>query len=111
MAGPLFMNAIKEGGATLLPIDSEHNAIFQSLPHDYNGDMAVKGISKILLTASGGPFLGYSSSQLEQVTPAQAVAHPNWSMGQKISVDSATLMNKGLERSEERRVGKECRYG
>ena len=97
MAGPLFMNAIKEGGATLLPIDSEHNAIFQSLPHDYNGDMAVKGISKILLTASGGPFLGYSSSQLEQVTPAQAVAHPNWSMGQKISVDSATLMNKGLE--------------
>src|SRR5690554_7782847 len=62
MAGPLFMNAIKEGGATLLPIDSEHNAIFQSLPHGYNGDMAVKGISKILLTASGGPLLGYSSS-------------------------------------------------
>lgn len=97
MAGPLFMQAIKEGGATLLPIDSEHNAIFQSLPHDYKGNMAAQGIKKILLTASGGPFLGFSTSQLSQVTPAQAVAHPNWSMGQKISVDSATLMNKGLE--------------
>lgn len=97
MAGPLFMQAIKEGGATLLPIDSEHNAIFQSLPHDYKGNMAAQGIKKILLTASGGPFLGFSTAQLAQVTPAQAVAHPNWSMGQKISVDSATLMNKGLE--------------
>ncbi len=97
MAGPLFMQAIKEGGATLLPIDSEHNAIFQSLPHDYKGNMVAQGIKKILLTASGGPFLGFSSSQLVKVTPTQAVAHPNWSMGQKISVDSATLMNKGLE--------------
>ena len=97
MAGPLFMQAIKEGGATLLPIDSEHNAIFQSLPHDYKGNMTAQGICKILLTASGGPFLGFTQSQLAQVTPAQAVAHPNWSMGQKISVDSATLMNKGLE--------------
>lgn len=97
MAGPLFMQAVKEGGATLLPIDSEHNAIFQSLPHNYQGDMAAQGIKKILLTASGGPFLGYSTEQLQQVTPSEAVAHPNWSMGQKISVDSATLMNKGLE--------------
>lgn len=97
MAGPLFMRAVKEGGATLLPIDSEHNAIFQSLPHNYNGNLLQHGVCKILLTASGGPFRGYSQQQLEQVTPAQAVAHPNWSMGQKISVDSATLMNKGLE--------------
>lgn len=97
MAGPLFMQAIKEGGATLLPIDSEHNAIFQSLPYNYKGNMTAQGISKILLTASGGPFLGFTKAQLAQVTPEQAVAHPNWSMGQKISVDSATLMNKGLE--------------
>lgn len=97
MAGPLFMDAIREGGAELLPIDSEHNAIFQSMPHDYDGDLKAKGIRKILLTASGGPFRGKTLSELEQVTPAQAVAHPNWSMGQKISVDSATLMNKGLE--------------
>jgi len=97
MAGPLFMQAIRDGGATLLPIDSEHNAIFQSMPHDYDGDLAAKGIRKILLTASGGPFRGQSASELTGVTPAQAVAHPNWSMGAKISVDSATLMNKGLE--------------
>lgn len=97
MAGPLFMQAIKEGGARLLPIDSEHNAIFQSLPHDYAGSMTDQGVCKILLTASGGPFRGFNAEQLAQVTPAQAVAHPNWSMGQKISVDSATLMNKGLE--------------
>ncbi|MFK4751099.1 1-deoxy-D-xylulose-5-phosphate reductoisomerase [Oceanobacter antarcticus] len=97
MAGPLFMEAIKQGGAELLPIDSEHNAIFQSLPEHYGGHFAPYGISKILLTASGGPFRGWQSAQLEAVTPAQAVAHPNWSMGQKISVDSATLMNKGLE--------------
>lgn len=97
MAGPLFMQAIKEGGATLLPIDSEHNAIFQSLPHRYSSDLEQHGVCKILLTASGGPFRGYSLAALSDVTPAQAVAHPNWSMGQKISVDSATLMNKGLE--------------
>lgn len=97
MAGPLFMQAIKQGGAVLLPIDSEHNAIFQSMPHNYQGDFAEHGICKILLTASGGPFRGWQQEQLYQVTPAQAVAHPNWSMGQKISVDSATLMNKGLE--------------
>ncbi|MCD8524088.1 MAG: 1-deoxy-D-xylulose-5-phosphate reductoisomerase [Saccharospirillaceae bacterium] len=97
MAGPLFMQAVRAGGATLLPIDSEHNAIFQALPQSYDGDFAAHGIRKILLTASGGPFRGYRAAQLESVTPAQAVAHPNWSMGQKISVDSATLMNKGLE--------------
>lgn len=97
MAGPLFMQTVREGGALLLPIDSEHNAIFQALPADYRGDFAQHGISKILLTASGGPFRGRTQAELKQVTPAQAVAHPNWSMGQKISVDSATLMNKGLE--------------
>ena len=97
MAGPLFMQAIKQGGAELLPIDSEHNAIFQSLPESYDGDFSAFGIEKILLTASGGPFRGWTAEQLHNVTPAQAVAHPNWSMGQKISVDSATLMNKGLE--------------
>lgn len=97
MAGPLFMEAIRRGGAELLPIDSEHNAIFQSMPADYAGDLSEKGIRKILLTASGGPFRGRTSETLKDVTPSQAVAHPNWSMGAKISVDSATLMNKGLE--------------
>lgn len=97
MAGPLFMEAVRRGGAELLPIDSEHNAIFQSLPAGYNGDAGRFGVERILLTASGGPFRGRSHEQLAGVTPAQAVAHPNWSMGQKISVDSATLMNKGLE--------------
>lgn len=97
MAGPLFMEAIRRGGAELLPIDSEHNAIFQSMPADYAGDLSEKGIRKILLTASGGPFRGRTSEALKDVTPSQAVAHPNWSMGAKISVDSATLMNKGLE--------------
>jgi len=97
MAGPLFMDAIREGGAELLPIDSEHNAIFQSMPADYNGNLEANGIRKILLTASGGPFRGRTAAELSDVTPAQAVAHPNWSMGAKISVDSATLMNKGLE--------------
>ena len=97
MAGPLFMQAVRDGGAVLLPIDSEHNAIFQALPADYSADFRRHGIENLLLTASGGPFRGWSAEQLCQVTPAQAVAHPNWSMGQKISVDSATLMNKGLE--------------
>jgi 1-deoxy-D-xylulose-5-phosphate reductoisomerase len=97
MAGPLFMQAIRDHGAKLLPIDSEHNAIFQSMPDDYSGDFDQHGIDKILLTASGGPFLNKTKSELVGITPAQAVAHPNWSMGAKISVDSATLMNKGLE--------------
>lgn len=97
MAGAVFMDAVRESGALLLPIDSEHNAIFQSLPHDYAGDLAASGISKILLTASGGPFRNTPLSELHGVTPEQACAHPNWSMGRKISVDSATMMNKGLE--------------
>ncbi|MDQ4424682.1 MAG: 1-deoxy-D-xylulose-5-phosphate reductoisomerase [Thalassolituus sp.] len=97
MAGPLFLDAVKTGGAELLPIDSEHNAIFQSMPADYAGNLKASGIRKILLTASGGPFRGRESCELADVTPSQAVAHPNWSMGAKISVDSATLMNKGLE--------------
>lgn len=97
MAGPLFMRAIRDNNAELLPIDSEHNAIFQSLPENYTDDFEKHGIEKILLTASGGPFRNRSKDELSSVTPAQAVAHPNWSMGAKISVDSATLMNKGLE--------------
>ncbi len=97
MAGPLFMQAIRDNGAELLPIDSEHNAIFQSLPANYSGEFSEHGIEKILLTASGGPFRNKTKLELTEVTPAQAVAHPNWSMGAKISVDSATLMNKGLE--------------
>jgi len=95
MSGELFMREIAQSGASLLPIDSEHNAIFQCLP---NGQFKQdSGVEKILLTASGGPFRSFSYEQLKTVTPAQAVAHPNWSMGQKISVDSASLMNKGLE--------------
>ena len=98
MSGEIFMQAIAENNAELLPIDSEHNAIFQSLPAGYDQDIKLKQqIRKILLTASGGPFRGWSKEELSAVTPAQAVKHPNWSMGQKISVDSATLMNKGLE--------------
>ncbi len=97
MAGPIFMNAVSRSGAVLLPIDSEHNAIFQSLPPDYRACPHQHGVSHIILTASGGPFRGYSRQQLADVSPVQAVAHPKWSMGRKISVDSATLMNKGLE--------------
>jgi 1-deoxy-D-xylulose-5-phosphate reductoisomerase len=97
MAGRIFMDAVKQSGSPLLPIDSEHNAIFQALPHQYSGDLHAGGISKILLTASGGPFRNTPLSDLQQVTPDQACAHPNWSMGRKISVDSATMMNKGLE--------------
>lgn len=98
MSGALFMDAVEEHQATLLPIDSEHNAIFQCLPTDFaKRSFADQGIEKLLLTASGGPFRGWTKAALEAVTPAQAVAHPNWSMGRKISVDSATLMNKGLE--------------
>ncbi len=97
MAGRLFMEAVRESGAALLPIDSEHNAIFQSLPAGYAGDLRGAGVSQILLTASGGPFRNTPLATLQTVTPDQACAHPNWSMGRKISVDSATMMNKGLE--------------
>ena len=97
MSGALFMRAVREYGAQLLPIDSEHNAIFQCLPCNYAEGLAPVGVRRILLTASGGPFRNSSYAELERVTPAQACAHPNWSMGQKISVDSATMMNKGLE--------------
>ncbi|NUF37032.1 1-deoxy-D-xylulose-5-phosphate reductoisomerase [Acinetobacter lactucae] len=101
MSGEIMMQTARDHGALLLPVDSEHNAIFQSLPHNYldaerNGQPQ-QGVSRILLTASGGPFLNHSLEQLKEVTPQQACKHPNWSMGQKISVDSATLMNKGLE--------------
>ena len=97
MAGPVFMEAVRRSGAVLLPIDSEHNAIFQSLPSCYAANPEENGISHIVLTASGGPFRGYKKEQLTEVTPEQAVSHPKWSMGPKISVDSASLMNKGLE--------------
>lgn len=101
MSGDIMMQAVREHGALILPVDSEHNAIFQCLPEHYlqterNGQPRL-GVSQILLTASGGPFLNHSLEELQHVTPAQACKHPNWSMGQKISVDSATLMNKGLE--------------
>lgn len=102
LAGHIFMQAVVQNGATLLPIDSEHNAIFQSLPHPYCGDLVAAGVKRLLLTASGGPFRGFSQAELEQVTPEQAVCHPNWSMGRKISVDSASMMNKGLEVIEAR---------
>ncbi|MBC3870374.1 1-deoxy-D-xylulose-5-phosphate reductoisomerase [Undibacterium oligocarboniphilum] len=97
MSGALFMDAIKASGAVLLPIDSEHNAIFQCLPANYDGQMAQRGVRKILLTASGGPFLKRDIASLDKVTPEEAIAHPNWVMGKKISIDSATMMNKGLE--------------
>lgn len=97
MAGELFMAEVRAHGATLLPIDSEHNAVFQSLPADYAGNPAAAGVSAILLTASGGPFRSTPFERLRDVTPDQACAHPNWTMGRKISVDSATMMNKGLE--------------
>jgi len=97
MAGALFMDAVADSGAELLPIDSEHNAIFQCLPGGFRAGLAKVGVEQILLTASGGPFRDWPTDRLATVTPAQACAHPVWSMGQKISVDSATLMNKGLE--------------
>lgn len=97
LAGHIFMQAVAQSGATLLPIDSEHNAIFQSLPHPYCGNLAAAGVRRLLLTASGGPFRKLSQDELARVTPEQAISHPNWSMGRKISVDSASLMNKGLE--------------
>lgn len=97
MSGALFMSEVARHDAVLLPIDSEHNAIYQCLPAGHRGQLADGGVTQLLLTASGGPFRGWSAAQLREVTPAQACAHPNWSMGRKISVDSATLMNKGLE--------------
>ena len=97
MAGELFMHAVHVNGAMLLPVDSEHNAIFQALPPDFSRGLAACGVEKILLTASGGPFRSLPLSALADVTPEQACAHPNWVMGRKISVDSATMMNKGLE--------------
>ncbi|MDP2031561.1 MAG: 1-deoxy-D-xylulose-5-phosphate reductoisomerase [Thiobacillus sp.] len=102
VAGQLFMDAIAASGAELLPIDSEHNAIFQALPRDFNGDFQQAGVRSLWLTASGGPFRSWSAEAIAAATPAQAVAHPNWVMGKKISVDSASLMNKGLEVIEAR---------
>lgn len=102
MAGGLFMAEVAQSGAKLLPIDSEHNAIFQSLPAGFPRNLSEAGVRRILLTASGGPFRTTVLSDLAQVTPEQACAHPNWSMGRKISVDSATMMNKGLEVIEAR---------
>jgi len=93
MAGPVFLNAVHAGGARILPIDSEHNAVFQCMPASGSRD----GVRRIVLTASGGPFRSLDAQAMHSVTPEQAVAHPNWSMGRKISVDSATMMNKGLE--------------
>lgn len=97
MSGPLFMSEVRRSGAELLPIDSEHNAIFQCMPSDYRAGERARTVRKILLTASGGPLLNVPLETLPQVTPEQAVAHPKWVMGRKISVDSATMMNKGLE--------------
>lgn len=97
MSGPLLIDAARRAGATLLPIDSEHNAVFQCLPGEFRAGEAPAGVRRILLTASGGPFLDWDLAQLRSATPDQACAHPNWVMGRKISVDSATLMNKGLE--------------
>jgi 1-deoxy-D-xylulose-5-phosphate reductoisomerase len=97
MSGALFMQSLRDSGAVLLPIDSEHNAIFQCLPVDYARGLCEVGVRRVLLTASGGPFREMPIEQLQHVSPEQACAHPNWSMGRKISVDSASMMNKGLE--------------
>ena len=97
MSGQLFMDAVHSNGAVLLPVDSEHNAIFQCMPAKLPDDPKAAGINKILLTASGGPFRALALDKFADITPEQAVSHPNWVMGQKISVDSATMMNKGLE--------------
>jgi len=97
VSGALFMETARQNGAVVLPIDSEHNAIFQVLPRDYTGRLNEHGINSIILTASGGPFLNTDLSTFDSITPEQAVKHPNWSMGRKISVDSASMMNKGLE--------------
>ena len=97
VSGALFMETARQNSATVLPIDSEHNAIFQVLPRDYTGRLNEHGINSIILTASGGPFLNTDLSTFDSITPERAVKHPNWSMGRKISVDSASMMNKGLE--------------
>jgi 1-deoxy-D-xylulose-5-phosphate reductoisomerase len=97
IAGEVFVRAARESGARVLPVDSEHNAIFQALPQGFENGLDSVGVERIILTASGGPFLHKSADELSRVTPAQACKHPNWDMGRKISVDSATLMNKGLE--------------
>lgn len=97
ISGQIFMDTVRENGAELLPIDSEHNAIFQCMPDNFTEGLSSTGVERILLTASGGPFRTKALSELHQVTPDQACAHPNWVMGRKISVDSATMMNKGLE--------------
>lgn len=97
MSGRIFMDAVRANGAELLPIDSEHNALFQCLPADFGAGLETVGVARILLTGSGGPFREIALWQLPDVTPAQACRHPNWVMGRKISVDSATMMNKGLE--------------
>ncbi|PNB50611.1 1-deoxy-D-xylulose-5-phosphate reductoisomerase [Pseudomonas sp. GW456-12-10-14-LB2] len=97
MSGALFMQAVRKSGSVLLPIDSEHNAIFQCMPQDFARGLSNVGVRRILLTASGGPFRQTPMAELAHVSPDQACAHPNWSMGRKISVDSASMMNKGLE--------------
>jgi len=97
ISGDLLMSAVKDNNATLLPLDSEHNALFQCMPAGYRSGQSAQGIRKLILTASGGPFLKLAQSELDHVSVEQACAHPNWSMGRKISVDSATMMNKGLE--------------
>jgi len=97
MSGALFMEAVRRSGSVLLPIDSEHNAIFQCMPQDFSRGLSSVGVRRILLTASGGPFRQTPMAELAHVSPDQACAHPNWSMGRKISVDSASMMNKGLE--------------
>jgi 1-deoxy-D-xylulose-5-phosphate reductoisomerase len=102
VSGQLFMDAVAASGAELLPIDSEHNAIFQALPRDFRGDFGKAGVNALWLTASGGPFRTLSAEAIAAATPEQAIAHPNWVMGKKISVDSASLMNKGLEVIEAR---------
>jgi len=102
LSGHLFIETARQNNAQILPIDSEHNAIYQCLPEGFSGDLKALGVTRLMLTASGGPFLNTSAEALLNVTPAQAVAHPNWDMGKKISVDSATMMNKGLEVVEAR---------
>lgn len=97
VSGALFMETARANGAAVLPVDSEHNAVFQVLPRDYTGRLNEHGIASIILTASGGPFLTADLNTFDSITPDQAVKHPNWRMGRKISVDSATMINKGLE--------------
>lgn len=97
MGGQLLMQAIETAGATIIPVDSEHNALFQAMPPGYRTGFTPEGVTRLILTASGGPFRELPLEQFPHITPAQAVAHPNWSMGAKVSVDSASMMNKGLE--------------